>query len=170
MLGRAVVPSDWGAFFILFPGHREWNVPNEGWHVDHDWAGPVAPVTELKVQSLFGDVAPRAGGMTIVAGSHHVVHDLVQSMAPAPGTAAKKIRLAVMAGHPYLKDLAQTGDATARVARFVDAEEEVLGHPLRVVELAGNAGDLFLIHPLVLHARPTNAGSYPRFMLNKDIY
>ncbi len=30
-------------------------------------------VDGLKVHSMFGDVAPRAGGMTIVAGSHHLV-------------------------------------------------------------------------------------------------
>jgi hypothetical protein len=167
LLGHKVVPPDWGAFFILFPSGREWNVPHEGWHVDHDWNGAVSPLTELKVQSLFGDVAPRAGGMTIVAGSHHVVAELVSGIA---ATKPRAIRLSVMAGHPYLKELSTPGDATTRIARFVDAEEDVLGYPLRVVELSGEAGDVFLIHPLVLHTRPTNAGSYPRFMLNKDLY
>jgi hypothetical protein len=165
-----VVPPDWGAFFILFPSGREWNVPHEGWHVDHDWTGAVSPLIELKVQSLFGDVAPRAGGMTIVAGSHHAVAEIVRSNPLPENTRAAKIRKTVMAGHPYLKELSTPGDAAARIARFVDAEEDVLGHPLRVVELHGDAGDFFLIHPLVLHTRPTNAGNYPRFMLNKDLY
>ncbi|MEA3054925.1 MAG: hypothetical protein QOD30_357, partial [Actinomycetota bacterium] len=28
------------------------------------------------------------------------------------------------------------------------------------------AGDVYLIHPLVFHCRPTNAGTSPRFMLS----
>jgi hypothetical protein len=43
------------------------------------------------------------------------------------------------------------------------------GIPLRVVELTASAGDVILIHPLLLHTRPTNAGTQPRFLLNKDL-
>ena len=28
------MPSDWGAFFIVFPTYRPWDVPWDGWHVD----------------------------------------------------------------------------------------------------------------------------------------
>jgi hypothetical protein len=71
--GRWMQPSDWGAYFLLFPTRRAWNVPWKAWHLDHDYAAPLSPIDGLKVHSMFGDVAPRAGGMTIVAGSHHVV-------------------------------------------------------------------------------------------------
>jgi hypothetical protein len=46
----------------------------------------------------------------------------------------------------------------------------VLGHLLRVTELTAHAGDVILIHPLVLHARPVNAGTAPRLLLNKDLH
>src|SRR5262245_58372339 len=36
-------PSDWGAFFLVFPTGRPWNVPADGWHVDADYAGPLLP-------------------------------------------------------------------------------------------------------------------------------
>jgi hypothetical protein len=163
-------PRDWGAFFLLFPTGREWNVPADGWHVDHDWYAPAEPLRELKVQAMFGDIEPRAGGMTIVAGSHRVVEQLVVAAGLGPGVKAEKIRHAVMAGHPYLEALSGGGAPADRITRFVDCEEDVLGAPCRVVELTATAGDVVLIHPLVLHTRPTNAGSAPRFMLNKDLY
>ena len=70
--GRWKQPSDWGAYFLLFPtpdacglcrgtrGTSTTTMPPRSRRVDG-----------LKVHSMFGDVAPRAGGMTIVAGSHH---------------------------------------------------------------------------------------------------
>ncbi len=72
-VGRWSQPSDWGAYFLLFPTRRPWSVPWKAWHLDHDYTGPLSPVDGLKVHSMFGDVAPRAGGMTIVAGSHRFV-------------------------------------------------------------------------------------------------
>jgi hypothetical protein len=170
-------PTDWGAYFLIFPdrARRPWHVPWSAWHVDHDWTLPVAPLAGLKVHAMLGDVAPRAGGMTIVAGSHHVVAELVARHGLPDGTPAAKQRAAVMAGHPYLRDLGTPEDGdpdlrARRIARFIDAEEEVLGHPLHVAELTASAGDVILIHPLVLHTRPVNAGTAPRLLLNKDLY
>ena len=53
------------------------------------------------------------------------------------------------------------GDARPRIARFVDAVEVVNGVEVQVVELTATAGDVILIHPLVLHtaARRTRARS-----------
>ncbi len=78
-----------------------------------------------------------------------------------------------MQSNDYLRELGTDpgeGDENARIARFVDSVEAVNGVPLQVVELTATAGDVILIHPLVLHTRPTNAGTQPRFLLNKDLY
>jgi hypothetical protein len=169
-------PSDWGAFFLLFPSGRAWSVPSKAWHIDHTWTDPIEPLRELKVHSLFGDVEPRAGGMTIVAGSHHVVAQVLRDDPPPAGMKAAAIRSRVMRSTGYLRELGtDVGDddpevRSRRIERFVDADEDVLGHRLRVVELTGRAGDVILIHPLVLHTRPINAGTEPRFLLNKDLY
>ena len=75
-----------------------------------------------------------------------------------------------MRGAPYLRDLCTDGDADERVARFHDREEVVDGIPLRVVENIATAGDVILMHPLLLHAAPTaHLGDQPRFLLNQDI-
>jgi ectoine hydroxylase-related dioxygenase (phytanoyl-CoA dioxygenase family) len=43
------------------------------------------------------------------------------------------------------------------------------GIALQVVELSGSAGDVFLLHPLTMHAAAPNAGSAPRFMLSGGV-
>ncbi len=173
--GWADGPADWGAFFLLFPGREPWYVPWKAWHIDHAWTDPLEPLRELKVHALFGDVEPRAGGMPVVAGSHHVVAQVVRDDPPPPGARAAAIRNRVMHSCDYLRELGadDRGDPDVRrrrIARFLDREEEVLGHPLRVVEMTARAGDVILIHPQVLHTRPVNAGTQPRFLLNKDLY
>jgi hypothetical protein len=170
--GRWKLPADWGAYFLLFPTRRPWTVPWNAWHLDHDYTASVSPVDGLKVHSMFGDVAPRAGGMTIVAGSHHLVARHFADHPPPAGAKAAQVRKQLMRSCDYLRELGTDpgeGDADARIARFVDTVEVVDGARLQVVELTATAGDVILIHPLVLHARPTNAGRQPRFLLNKDL-
>jgi hypothetical protein len=163
-------PSDWGAYFLLFPTPRPWTVPDGGWHVDAPYDDPLDPPAGLKVHALYGDVETRAGGMTIVSGSHRLVGAWAATrpeVATRPSAASRK---ALLHDHRYLRELcAQDGDPAGRIERFVDGEEVVDGVPLQVVELTGTAGDVILMHPLLLHARPTNAGTEPRFLLNKDL-
>jgi hypothetical protein len=144
--------------------------------VDHAWLDPKAPLRGLKVHAHFGDIEPRAGGMVILAGGHHVVDRIIRDLPPfRHGTRAEAIRRAVMAAHPYLQDLGtdvgdDAGRHEERIARFLDREEDVLGYPVRVVENTARTGDVLLMHPLTMHTRPTIAGRLPRFLLNKDLY
>ena len=47
-----------GAFFLVFPSAGHWSVPSVGWHLDADYAGPLAPPSGVKVHAMFGDVEP----------------------------------------------------------------------------------------------------------------
>ncbi|HZQ84348.1 MAG TPA: phytanoyl-CoA dioxygenase family protein [Acidimicrobiales bacterium] len=162
-------PRDWGAFFLLFPTARPWNVPHAGWHVDAPYRDRLEPPAGLKVHALFGDVEPRAGGMTVIEGSHRVVAHVMSTSPPAANTSAARIRKHLMASDPWLKELATPGDPDARIAQFADTSTDVFGVDVRVVEMTGQPGDVILMHPLLLHIRPTNAGSQPRFLVNKDL-
>jgi hypothetical protein len=168
--GRWREPPDWGAYFLLFPTFRPWTVPWKAWHIDHDYAAPLAPLSGLKVHAMFGDVAPRAGGMAILTGSHRLVAQHFADHPPSPGAKGAQVRRSLMRSYEYLRDLGADGEAEKRIARFFDRAEEVAGIPLQVAELTATAGEVILMHPLLLHTRPTNAGSYPRFVLNKDLY
>lgn len=71
--------------------------------------------------------------------------------------------------HPYIHDLHANGDPKERATRFIGRAEISEGIPLQVIECAGSAGDVFLLHPLTLHAATTNAGRTPRFMLSGGV-
>jgi hypothetical protein len=168
-------PADWGAFFLVFPDRTErpWGVAAEGWHVDAPYDDPLDPPAGVKVHAMFGDVPARTGGaMQVVSGSHRLLARWFARHPPRAGARSASSRRAVLAGEPYLRDLCRAGpdDPAARVERFHDRVEEVDGVPLQVRENTAAAGDVFLMHPLLLHAPPpAHPGSAPRFLLNKDL-
>jgi ectoine hydroxylase-related dioxygenase (phytanoyl-CoA dioxygenase family) len=154
----------WGANFVVMPTTRPFDVASGTWHVDWAYDAPLDPVPAVQVISLYGDVEPRAGGMQIIEGSHRVVAAYAAAN-ELPAKHAKR-RQAIMRSHPWLVALNEAASAEDRVQRFMIDGGDVDGVPVRVVECAGAAGDVYLIHPLVFHCRPTNAGAQPRFMLS----
>ena len=164
--GSWQVNKGWGAQFHLFPPMpmRPFDVAIGSWHCDSPYDLPIEPLDHVQVISIFGDVAPRAGGMQLVEGSHrHIAKVMAGEEVPVKHAARRKL---IMRSHPFFVDLATPGAPEDRVARFMERGETVEGVPLRVVELSGQAGDVFLVHPRTLHCRPTNTGTEPRFMLS----
>jgi hypothetical protein len=161
-------PKNWGACFLAFPSDQPWNVPSAGWHVDANYLSALSPPAGVRTHALFGDVAPRAGGSLIVSGSHRLIHKYFSDHPPPPGARGATYRK-LLQGHPYLRDLHTEGDAGDRAARFMDRVEEHDGIPLQVVENTGAAGDVILLHPLVLHVATGNTGDAPRFLLSGGI-
>jgi hypothetical protein len=164
-------PSDWGAFFLQFPTAHEWDVPSAGWHLDGDYAGRLLPPCGVKVHAMLTHVGPRCGGTNILSGSHRLVHKWFSENPPGHGVRGAQLRKSLQR-HPYLQDLCTAGDPAARVARFHERVEEVDGIPLQVIENTASAGDVILMHSLLLHAGAPAAhlGTQPRFLLNKDIH
>jgi len=64
------------------------------------------------------------------------------------------------------------GDTQARITRFHERVEEIDGIPLQVIENTAAAGDVILMHSLLLHAAKPDAhlGTQPRFVLSKGFY
>ena len=75
----------------------------------------------------------------------------------------------LLQGHLYIRDLHAAGHPAGRIARFMDRTEAADGIPLRVVENTGAAGDVILLHPLVMHVAARNTGTAPRFLLSGSI-
>jgi ectoine hydroxylase-related dioxygenase (phytanoyl-CoA dioxygenase family) len=161
-------PNHWGACFVAFPSREAWNVPSHGWHIDANYTSALSPPAGVRTHALFGDVMPRAGGTLIVSGSHRLVHKYFKDHPPAPRTRGAQYRR-MLQRHPYIRDLHAEGDAPQRAARFMDRAEEHDGVSLQVVENAGTAGDVILLHPLVLHVATPNTGSSPRFLLSGGV-
>jgi hypothetical protein len=163
-------PRDWGAIFLSFPciGHER-DVPADPWHLDAFYGMPVRPLHAVKVFTLLADLLPANGGTMFVAGSHHVVERFGRRADPHVLAKNARARQALMRSDPWFEALRRPGDPAARVERFMERDGDIDGLRVRVVELHGEAGDLLLVHPSVLHCRPPHPGPTPRFMLSKDI-
>lgn len=161
-------PKSWGALFIAFPSQGDWEVPAGGWHTDANYRSQLWPPKGVAIHSLFGDVAPRSGATLILSGSHRLIHQWFQDHPPPPDARSADMRK-LLQGHPYIRDLHTAGDGQARIARFMGSAEEVDGVPLQVIENTGVAGDILLLHPLLLHVASRNTGTYPRFLLSGGI-
>ena len=138
------------------------------WHADANYSSPLSPPSGVRTHALFGDVAPRGGGTLIVSGSHRLIHKYLTDHPPPPDARGADHRRRLQ-GHPYLRDLHSDGDAEQRAARFMDRAEEHDGIPLQVVENTGTAGDVILLHPLVLHVATPNNSNAPRFLLSGGV-
>jgi len=169
MDGRSYpAPKNWGAFFIAFPSKAEWGVPISGWHADAKYTSALWPAGGVKTHALFGDVPPRSGATQILSGSHRLIHRWFEKNPPPsdlPGADMRKL----LQKHPYIRDLHGAGDRAARIARFMDSVEFDGDIPLQVIENTGEAGDVILLHPLVLHVAAPNAGTQPRFLLSGGV-
>ena len=164
-------PRDWGAFFLQFPIGCEWDIPSTGWHIDGDYTGRLLPPCGVKVHAMLTDIEPRCGGANVLSGSHRLVHRWFSENPPPPRARGAQLRKS-LERHPYLRDLYTPGNPEARIARFHECVEEVDGIPLQVIENTASAGDVILMHSLLLHAGAPVAhlGTQPRFLLNQDIH
>ena len=70
---------------------------------------------------------------------------------------------------PYVRDLRSPGDDGERIKRFMRGVEDADGIPLQVVEATGDAGDVILVHPLVMHVAAPNTAAEPRFMISGGV-
>jgi hypothetical protein len=163
------MPKNWGAFFLHFPTTGAWGVPDTGWHMDGDYTGELDPPCGVLIHSMLTDVGPQCGGTNILSASHRLVHKWFREHLPAPGASSAQLRKSLQQ-HPYLRDLCTAGDRMQRIARFHEHVEEIDGIPLQVVENVASAGDLILMHSLLLHAVPAaHLGSQPRFLLSTSV-
>ena len=72
----------------------------------------------------------------------------------------------------YLRDLCAAGNPEARIAWFHELSKKSMGYRSQVIEHTASAGDVILMHSLLLHAGAPAAhlGTQPRFLLNQDLH
>lgn len=160
-------PEAWGLPLVTLPGFaRAWDVPHKGWHLDLQ-ATPTPPrVARLFV--LLGDLAPGGGGTGYVAGSHRVLRALARETDRSLKSGEARALLA--AREPWFAALFSRPDGQDRRARFMDRPAEAAGVQVRVAEMTGQAGDVYVMDPLILHALTPNVSDRPRMMLTQWVY
>jgi hypothetical protein len=156
---------NWGGVFVTFPsGDGPWRLADGGWHWD---TSPSDQGAALFVLVLLDDTAPGGGGTLLGAGTPRMLQRYYASLGPAqPPARMRRHRKRFGASDPWLAEL--TGalpDGGDRTARFRDrVTSTAAGDALRVIEVAGGAGDVFVCHPCMLHVGSQNRADRPRLM------
>lgn len=131
------------------------------WHVDGDFFVHYldSPEQGLLVVPLFTDVPPRGGGTMIYPPGMRAVarhlHDHPEGVSP----------LMVPRGDPGFKiDFRREGDLAwySNVARRAGDDGDF-------VEVCGEAGDVYVLHPLMMHASTNNPLRHVRIITNPPI-
>lgn len=117
------------------PRQGAWTLQGLNWHVDVA-AKPPGRLPGIQAFFLIDDVAGGGGGTLALAGSHRV--DM------QPDGASSRLR---------------------RILRTAeDLERELDGLKVRVVEMSGRAGDVFLMDMRLLHTPSVNSAQHVRMM------
>lgn len=134
-----------------FPHKEEWSLARLNWHLDLK----VPKRDELPgVQAfiLIDDVQPKGGATLALAGSHRLHYRRENSSANAH---------AILRQHPTFGDLFN-GCSPQPEALF--KPQLVDGVEVYIVEMAGQAGDVFLMDMRTLHSPSINATKHIRMM------
>jgi hypothetical protein len=162
-------PARWGSLLVAFPESRDrWEVPHANWHLDL----PAQSSREgLALVRLFTCLAPlqhAGGGTLMLAGSHLLVEEIARSSAKRMSSA--DVRRILSRKNRWVKALCSNDGGDDRIERFMNRGSTENGVKLRVIEMTGDPGDVFLVHPLILHAPATNCAAVPRIALSTYVY
>lgn len=151
-IDRGIYPRPQMLFTL--PNADQWMITT-GWHTDAPRLASRRPAG-VQVFTFLDHVAPRGGGTLVIAGSHRLLNDGVFL------TAKHVHRL--LGREPFFRRL-----WTKRPIPWPDDAELPSGAvdnlPLRVMELTGKPGDVWLMDLRVLHNGAPNAGERPRLMV-----
>lgn len=166
--GRWAEPAYWGQPLVCFPvGQSEWRLPSRVWHID----GPVDPPARwrpmARLFAILAPVEPHGGGTLVATGSHRIVLEMARRAGRQLSSAETRKRL--QAAHPWFTELGAEDARPDRTARFMDRETVVDGVPLRIEEMTGEPGDVWLMHQNALHAPSPNARAAPRLALAQTV-
>ncbi len=119
--------------------------------------------------TCLAKLSPGGGGTVFVAGSHRLVQDLAHKESGERLHSADA-RKALIRTCPWMKALCAPDGTADRVRQFMESSASFDDVELRVVEMTGEAGDVLLTHPLLLHAPAKNCAPVPRLVLSSTIY
>ncbi len=140
---------------FTLPNIEAWVLPN-GWHTDAPrLASGRSPGVQLF--TLFEATGPRGGATAVIAGSHRLLSD-------GRSLTARRMRHE-LGREPFFRQL-------WRNTPLAWPQDElpagaVDNWPLRVMELTGAPGDLWLMDLRLFHSASPNAGATPRLMATR---
>ncbi len=143
-------PKPGAQILMTFPNAAEWSLPTAGWHMDTGFARPSWPTYGVKLFVLIGDIEPGGGATLALRGTHQLVEDYTATLPPAERAGD------MQAMTKFLRTTGILGELSA-------------GACGRVVEMCGNAGDVYVTHVHTFHCKAPNSAATPRMMLGKYV-
>jgi ectoine hydroxylase-related dioxygenase (phytanoyl-CoA dioxygenase family) len=142
-----------GLLFTL-PNASAWAVPHQNWHQDFP-RFPGSGCPGVQIFAFLDKVAAGGGGTLVVAGSHRLLNLGVRMSSSDLRKQLKR--------EAYFAELMSNkpGDRM----RFMREPVHVDGVEQQVVELTGDAGDVYFMDLRVLHTFAPNSLTVPRLML-----
>jgi hypothetical protein len=162
-------PVRWASILVAFPESRDrWDVPHASWHLDLPAPNSPQGMPLVRLFTCLASLEHGGGGTVMLAGSHLLVDQIARKSTQRLRSA--EIRKTLIRQHSWLKALCSNKGSEDRANRFMNVGSTVNGVHLRVLEMTGDPGDVFLMHPLTLHAPSTNCAAVPRIVLSTFIY
>lgn len=148
---------------------QAWHVPHKVWHLDFPAPGAARGLPGIQVFLCLDRVESRAAATLVAAGTPRLIDALRLRRGPAWEGHSSEVRQALAREVPWYRELTSLRAGEDRIARFLEKPTEFEGGLLQVVELTGEAGDVWLMHPWMLHAPSANCGSRPRMVVTERI-
>jgi len=144
-----------------------WDVPHSVWHLDYPAPGAARTLPGVQLFLCLDRVAPRGGGTVVITGIHRAVDAIPLRAGDAWPGRSLDVRRALRRELPWFRELGSVRPGEDRIARFMRAPSETDGESLAVVELTGEPGDVYLMHPWTLHAPAPSCSDRPRLVLTE---
>ncbi len=145
------------ALLFTLPNATTWTVPHQNWHVDLPRL-PDGGIPGVQIFALLETVEPGGGGTLAVTGSHRLLNK------KGVRTSSTDLRKQLKQERYFAELLA---DNTADRLRFLRVAGQMDNVALQVVEMSGEAADLYLMDLRVLHTIAPNTRPIPRLMLTQ---
>ena len=144
----------WPQLLFTFPERCAWSLPHDLWHVDLPKLANRRTIPGVQTFAMLDTVEPGGGGTVVVQGAHRFLYDI-------PFLGSKQI-VNRLRREPYFRAL-MSKQAGGR-DRFLRETVRKGDTNLRVVELTGRRGDVYLMDMRLLHSRTPNVAGAPRIM------
>jgi hypothetical protein len=169
--GAWYVPTHAGQLLAMTWPQRgvTWELTHKSWHLDYRAPGAWRGMPGVQLFLCVDRVESHAGGTLVAAGTPRLVDAIRRREAPDWLGRSADVRQALRREVPWFDELCSLRPGEDRSERFMSHPSDFAGGSLQVVELSGEPGDVWIMHPWMAHVASANCGARPRLVLTERI-